>query len=342
MPGTRHLIRAARLGLPAMLIALIVLGAPSRAWATAGWAWPVRGPVITSYRNGDDPYARGQHRGIDIAAPVGAQVGAATAGTVRFVGSVGSSGLTVSVRTADGRYDTSYLHLSSVAVRAGGHVNIGERIGAVGTTGRRSAVAPHLHFGVREAGSRNAYQDPLDFLPAPPPPPAPRVPSAAPVTVPAPLRTNPVPARRPARAPAARRFPSPARRPLGRRSPVARPLPRRVPQGAPGLRPAPDLAPAHSAEVRRPAPHRAEPEAHFSLGGAPHVTPAPSPSAAPRHAPAGEAPRPSAGPDLGWALACVGLLLAAGLVGGTEDGRNAAARGRTRVASALRPLFGRR
>src|SRR4051794_29778776 len=150
MPGTRDLIRPARLGLPALLIGLIVLGAPSRAWATAGWAWPVRGQVITPYRNGDDPYARGQHRGIDVAAPVGTTVGAATAGAVRFAGSVGSSGLTVTVRTADGRYDTSYLHLSSIAVRAGGRVTMGERVGAVGTTGRRSANAPHLHFGVRE------------------------------------------------------------------------------------------------------------------------------------------------------------------------------------------------
>src|SRR5437764_4537449 len=31
--------------------------------AAGGWTWPVRGPVITPYRNGDDPYAAGQHRG---------------------------------------------------------------------------------------------------------------------------------------------------------------------------------------------------------------------------------------------------------------------------------------
>src|SRR4051812_2992271 len=29
----------------------------------AGWTWPIRGPVITAYRTGDDPYAAGQHRG---------------------------------------------------------------------------------------------------------------------------------------------------------------------------------------------------------------------------------------------------------------------------------------
>jgi hypothetical protein len=339
MPGTRHLTRAARRFLPAILVALALLVLPSAA-AADGWSWPVRGEVITPYRNGDDPYAGGQHRGIDVAAPVGTPVGAATAGTVRFAGGAASSGLTVTVRTADGRYDTSYLHLSSIAVRAGAHVGTGDRIGAVGTTGRRSAPAPHLHFGVRDAGSRHAYHDPLEFLPAPPPAPAPRAPAGAPVAVPAPLRTNPGPVRRPAAIPAPRRVPSLARRPAGRRAPAPRPLPRQVPQGAPELGLATNAAP--SAEARQRASRRAEPQADRSLGHAPHVRPAPATSTAPRRAPAGDAPGPASGPGLGWALACVGLLLAAGLVGGTEDGRAAAARSRTRVVAALRPLLGRR
>jgi hypothetical protein len=48
------------------------------------------------------------------------------------------------------------------------------------------------------------------------------------------------------------------------------------------------------------------------------------------------------GPDIGWALACAGLLLAAGILGLTNDGRKATASGRTRLAGALRPLLGRR
>src|SRR5215210_5764445 len=124
--------------------------------AQASWVWPVRGEVITNYRTGADPYAGGQHRGIDIAAPVGTSVVATAGGEVRFAGTAGSSGLTIGVRTGDG-YDTSYLHLSSLAVRAGAHVSAGERIAAVGTTGTRSATAAHLHFGVRDAGTRHAY-----------------------------------------------------------------------------------------------------------------------------------------------------------------------------------------
>ena len=341
----RHLGHTTRVALLICTVAAVLqLALAAGARAALGWAWPVHGQVITKYRNGNDPYAGGQHRGIDVAAAVGTPVGAATAGTVRFAGSAASSGLTVTVRTADGRYDTSYLHLSSLAVRAGAHVGLGERIGAVGTTGRRSATAPHLHFGVREAGSRHAYHDPLEFLPPPPPAPAPRVPTGAPLPVPAPMRPGTLPVRRPATAPLPRRVPAPARRPAGRRLPAPGRLPRRAPQGAAGPLPAAVGAAASAAQSVRARPsasRHAQPESGPSLGAAPHIRPAP---AAPRtHAPAPAAvpPGPAGGPDLGWALACVGLLLAAGLVGGTEDGRAAAARGRARLAAALRPLVGR-
>ena len=193
------------------LIAFFALVTP----AHAAWVWPVSGDVITPYRNGTDPYASGQHRGIDIGARAGTAVVAAAGGEVRFAGTAGSSGLTISVRTSDG-YDTSYLHLSSLAVSAGGRVSAGERIGAVGTTGTRSAAAPHLHFGVREAGTRHDYRDPLAFLPprAPEPPPA----APGPVPEPAPPSAAPVPAPRhqpapPAAAPAPRPQPAPRRAP---------------------------------------------------------------------------------------------------------------------------------
>src|SRR5687767_13516061 len=112
------------LHLATSLFALLLL-VPT-AWAE--WVWPTRGEVITPYRNGTDPYAAGQHRGIDVAAATGTPVVAAAGGEVRFAGTAGSSGLAVSVRTADGRYDTSYLHLSSTSVRGGDQVAAGESI----------------------------------------------------------------------------------------------------------------------------------------------------------------------------------------------------------------------
>src|SRR3954451_16470181 len=149
-------------------LALTAIFAPAPS-AYAAWVWPVAGKVITPYRNGADPYAGGQHRGIDITAPVGTPVVAAAGGAVRFAGTAGSSGLTISIRTGDG-YDTSYLHLSSLAVRAGAQVSAGERIGAVGTTGVRSAAAPPPPLGARDPGPRHDYHDPLTLLPPAPPP----------------------------------------------------------------------------------------------------------------------------------------------------------------------------
>jgi hypothetical protein len=190
--------------------------------ALGAWTWPLRGAVITPYLNGDDPYAAGQHRGVDIAGPVGAPVVSAAAGLVRFAGTAGSSGLTVSVRTGDGRLDLSYLHLSALAVNAGERVALGARIGAVGTTGRRAAVAPHLHFGVRDAGSAHGYHDPLAFLP-PPGSPAPPAPRPVPVRVPVAQRPAPTP-RVPGPIPAVRlRRPDPVRSP--RLGPAPAPIP---------------------------------------------------------------------------------------------------------------------
>jgi Peptidase family M23 len=323
--------------LRAALLSLLVLLVPSSsAAARVGWSWPVRGTVITAYRNAASPYASGQHRGIDIAAPVGTPAVSATAGSVRFVGRVGWSGLVVSIRTADGRYDTSYLHLSTIAVRRGQAVLRGQRVGAVGTTGRRSARQPHLHFGVRDAGTRR-YHDPLEFLPPlAGPREEPARPRGGPVPVPADPRPRPAPdrvvrpARRPVRVPAGRRLPLPDGRrlplPVGRRLPLPAGGPRRLP--VPGRHALPDLGPA------------------------PHGTPVTSrPRAAARARERGGEPRaePRArpGPDVGLGLACLGLLLAAAsaVTALTDAGRTRAARARARAArararvvAALRPL----
>jgi Peptidase family M23 len=264
------------------LVAFLVLVPP--AWGD--WVWPLRGDVITPYRNGSDPYASGQHRGIDIAGALGTAVVAATSGEVRFAAVAGSSGLTVSVRTADGRYDTSYLHLSSTAVRRGDLVAAGELVGTVGTSGTRSAAAPHVHFGVRDAGSRHAYHDPLGFLP---PPAATQPPRGAPAPQPAPAPVAPAPA--PVRAPA----PSPRRVPTGAPRPVPLPVPnpRRIPRGAPRHVPQPAPSPRRvPANSPRQAPVGAPRRAP---AGAPRQVPSGAPQPVSAEAPR-LAPHPIAGP----------------------------------------------
>ena len=354
--------------------------------ARAEWLWPLDGDVITPYRNGDDPYAAAQHRGIDIAGPVGARVAAASGGDVRFAGTAGSSGLTVSIRTTDGRFDTSYLHLSSLSVREGQSVSAGEPVGAVGTTGSRSASEPHLHFGVREAGTRHAYRDPLELLPPRPAPPAPESPHPTPVPAPSPTPATPAPSPVPERAPrgAPEGHPAPRRVPLGgrapRRVPVGDPAPRqlpaddptrhrvpaadrhrrRVPVGDPAPRVVPRGAPAADLSPRGvrgevPAPDRSPRSAPLGGGaadgaarsGLPHEL---APDSGPGREPAltergaGEGARPdratAAGPDVGWILACVGLLAAAAMLGLTEDGRKATRKSHTQLLRLLRPLRG--
>jgi hypothetical protein len=370
-----------RLFLTAAVAVVAFLAAPAPAHAE--WVWPLRGPVITTYRNGDDPYAGGQHRGIDIAGPVGAPVVAAASGEVRFAGTAGSSGLTVSVRTADG-LDTSYLHLSSVSVRAGEVVSSGAALGAVGMTGSRSTSEPHLHFGVREAGARHAYLNPLDFLP-PPAPATPDAPHPAPSPVPVPTPAAPAPAPAPAGEPSGRGVPvgdpAPHRVPLGGRSPRGVPagkrVPRRVPVGESGPRRAPvgEGAPRPvpaSDRVPDPLPDGGRAPGHVPVGErAPRPDPSrdhaprgvPLSAGAPLENPAGgratrgelgiraqrepmgaSASSPgnsAAGPDVGWILACVGLLVAAALLGLTDGGREASQKGRGHLARLLRPLTGR-
>ena len=340
----------------ATLTAFFALAAP----AHAAWTWPVTGDVITPYRNGTDPYASGQHRGIDIAAPLGSPVRAAASGEVLFAGTAGSSGMTISIRTGDG-YDTSYLHLSSLAVRAGAHVAAGDRIGAVGTTGSRSSAAPHLHFGVRDAGTRHAYHDPLALLPpsatasapnAPPPAAAPQPTPAPPAATPAPVTLRSTPSPGVAPLPVPRGVPSPAPRDLhppvtpGVRAPVPRgalsPIPRDVPVRGGRVAPSPleRGAPSPAERAGRPAIDRAEPATAEAAGRRALVA---SDPAAVRTEPAREAARtdPARGPNLGWALACAGLLLAAGILGLT-DSRQSPKRRRDRLAVALRPLLHRR
>jgi hypothetical protein len=339
-----------------LAVALNLLPGTATADSGGGWTWPIRGPVVTTYRNGSDPYAAGQHRGVDIGAPVGARVVAATRGTVTFAGTVGSSGLTVAERTADGRFDLSYLHLASAAVHSGDQVGAGAVLGSVGTSGRSSADQPHLHFGVREAGSHTAYRDPLDFLPPLPAAEAPRpTPAPVPVAHPATPPEHPAAAHDP--APAA--FPVPAALP----APTAHPSP--VPSAGPHPAPATQQAPApvltapshgglhpavvnpNSVAIQSDHDAPAQPHPAVRHDGIPAPSRGPSSSTSPAataHPPhvshatgSHHATHPHHGIDLGWLAACLGLIAAATALGHPDGTRRIATRGHARIGALLRP-----
>jgi len=90
------------------------------------------------------------HNGVDYSAPTGAPVVSVAPGTVTLAGWTGGGGRTVRVRHNNG-YESEYLHLSSLEVRAGERVTQGDLVGRVGATGL--ATAPHLHYGLRRHGS---------------------------------------------------------------------------------------------------------------------------------------------------------------------------------------------
>ena len=67
------------------------------------WTWPVSGPVLQAFSfDRAQPYAAGQHRGIDVGAPAGSSVVAPAAGVVAFAGTVPASGKTVTIDVTAG------------------------------------------------------------------------------------------------------------------------------------------------------------------------------------------------------------------------------------------------
>ena len=89
------------------------------------------------------------HLGVDYRAPAGAPVVAVADGLVVSAGMSGGSGNLVHLRHSNG-FETEYLHLSALAVRAGSRVRQGELIGRVGMTGL--ATGPHLDYRVKKNG----------------------------------------------------------------------------------------------------------------------------------------------------------------------------------------------
>lgn len=95
-----------------------------------------------------DPFTRraAMHRGLDFKGPTGSDIYAAADGVVKFVGRKGGYGNTVEIRHGNGVI-TRYAHMSRFNAKVGDQVSAGDRIGAIGSTGR--STGPHLHFEVR-------------------------------------------------------------------------------------------------------------------------------------------------------------------------------------------------
>lgn len=120
--------------------------------APGRFVWPVLGRIVSRF----GPQGSGRvNQGIDIAALTGANVRAASAGTVAYVGSgVPGFGGLILVRH-DGTWISAYGRVASAALAKGDTVNAGQTLGKTG--------GEPLHFELRRA---RVPVDPVKYLPA--------------------------------------------------------------------------------------------------------------------------------------------------------------------------------
>ncbi|WP_424813298.1 M23 family metallopeptidase [Roseococcus sp. YIM B11640] len=127
----------------------------------SGFGWPARGRISGIY--GSQRILNGQprqpHLALDVAGPVGTPIHAACAGRVTLAAEFHFFGRLLVLDHGHG-VNTLYAHLSAIDVREGQRVSAGERIAAMGATGR--VTGPHLHFGVSWF---RTFLDPQPLLP---------------------------------------------------------------------------------------------------------------------------------------------------------------------------------
>jgi murein DD-endopeptidase MepM/ murein hydrolase activator NlpD len=101
------------------------------------------------------------HKGIDIKAPKGTRVVAASDGFVERIKEGGSGGKQVYLRDGKGRL-FYYAHLDSWSADEFEEVKAGDVLGTVGDTGNAKGTTPHLHFEIMLGKEKKAV-DPLKF-----------------------------------------------------------------------------------------------------------------------------------------------------------------------------------
>ena len=119
--------------------------------ATTPSIWPSRGWVTSDFGFRYDPYTgdRTMHRGLDIATAAGTTVIAPADGQVISTEYNTYYGKVILIDHGNSVV-TRYAHLSEIAVKEGETVVRGQRIGAVGNTGR--STGPHLHYEIEVSG----------------------------------------------------------------------------------------------------------------------------------------------------------------------------------------------
>ena len=110
------------------------------------------------------------HKGIDIRARMDDVLATENGGKVVAVNhntnTGGGKSVTVEYARTDGsKVQTTYMHLSSISVKAGDEVKAGQKLGVSGNTGTRT-TGEHLHFGVKNISADGKVRDvdPASYL----------------------------------------------------------------------------------------------------------------------------------------------------------------------------------
>jgi murein DD-endopeptidase MepM/ murein hydrolase activator NlpD len=131
--------------------------AASRAARAPKTVLPAQGRLTTCYcmRWGQ------MHWGIDLAAPLGTPIYAATDGVVLRAGPATGFGNAVYIQDADGNVHI-YGHMRYYSVHAGDVVHAGDQIAKVGSQGQ--STGPHLHYEIHRGGMQGRPMNPQDWL----------------------------------------------------------------------------------------------------------------------------------------------------------------------------------
>ena len=121
------------------------LAAERRAMRAKYTVNPARARISVPYGRKGRIWDYGWHTGTDFNGNYGDPVYAARVGTVIFTGWRASYGRTIEIKHLDGAV-TRYAHLSRIRVEAGQDVDVGQRIGNIGASGK--AFGAHLHLSL--------------------------------------------------------------------------------------------------------------------------------------------------------------------------------------------------
>ena len=137
-------------------IVITITTGPSLAFPVAGRDARIARSLFGAPRDA----GRRSHHGVDLFAPKGTPVVAATPGIVRRVGETDLGGNVIWLLDTRREQSLYYAHLDRQLVSTGDIVQVGDTLGLVGNTGNARSTPPHLHFGIYRRG-----QGPVDPLP---------------------------------------------------------------------------------------------------------------------------------------------------------------------------------